>query len=583
MHDQQYSIHLMPGQSAQLIVSIPERVPKKQTSLHSRLPFNQPPLRTTMNPRHPKTLLHASLPFLILTVLHAAEPTIPTNTPAPSTSSSSLPILSVTPDLNKLQKWDTMAGDTADPFWTDDDALYHFTCDGRGFGKESRNFVLNKLTGPDLAHLEGFLVNPMNDYGKADMHDPTGVSWKVTGQECIDGVFYTFVCRNFYGDKSKDPQKRQTSLHASLIKSTDHGLTWTPSAKANLDNPMWPGGRFGSPGFIHYGKNGGQVSYDHADKYVYAVSNNGFWNGGDDLILGRVARADLPKLQASDWSYYTGSDGNADSSWSKDISKAQKIIGRPSKLGWTAPVFIPSLNRYLLVSWYVTPTLHRWFNPDRVVYDFMEAEHPWGPWTFVSSLDDTFLMKDSHMYGANLCAKYQETTPEGVIVHLFTSGCPFKDIKTGLYKNWTFPLTVSTKLPAQTLTVNDTDPSIRYTGDWKLSPPHSYIPTSEKAEGKITDLNKDVHYNTQPGDSAEIGFEGTGIKLISEKFSDLGTLEVFLDGKSQGTISLKQDDFPRLSKIPVFSVQRLPSGKHTLKVVNLRNGTAVLDAFVITK
>ena len=77
------------------------------------------------------------------------------------------------------------------------------------------------------------------------------------------------------------------ALVASLIKSTDRGRTWTRPAKANYESPTWPGGRFGGPSFIHYGKNGGQVARDNAATFVYVVSNNGFWNGGDHFILGR--------------------------------------------------------------------------------------------------------------------------------------------------------------------------------------------------------------------------------------------------------------------------------------------------------
>jgi hypothetical protein len=62
----------------------------------------------------------------------------------------STPIAFVKPDLLHLQKWHDSNGDTADPFWADDDNLYHFSCDGRGFGKSVMNLCLNKLTGPDL-------------------------------------------------------------------------------------------------------------------------------------------------------------------------------------------------------------------------------------------------------------------------------------------------------------------------------------------------------------------------------------------------------------------------------------------------
>jgi len=484
----------------------------------------------------------------------------------------SFPIIAVLPQLDRLQKWNDMAGDTADPFWADDDNLYLFTCDGRGFGKDRRNLCFNKLTGPDLLNLNGTLVNPM-DYGKADEErKEDDATWKITGQECIDGVFYGFVVRNVYGKKSKDPLMRQTSFNASLIKSLDRGLTWTRSSRENFEKPMWPGTRFGAPCFIHYGKNGGQVAYDNADKYVYALSNNGFWNGGDDFILARVRRVDLPKLRAADWTYYTGGEGLTDAAWSPDLAKAKPILQRPAKLGWTAPAFIPALNRYLLVSWYVTPTLKKWFEPQRVVYDFFEAEHPWGPWTFVSSFDDRFLGIGQHMYGPNLCAKYQEKQGDDVKMDLYTSGCPFRDVKTGLYKNWRIPLTVKTRPLPPAMLVNDDDPAIRYAGQWQALK----RPERQYHQG-------DIHATMTAGDSVEFAFSGTGIELISEKFNDMGTMEVFIDGRSCGTINLRQDDFPRLVQVTVFSERGLPAGSHTIRLVNRTAAWATVDAFTVIK
>ena len=102
---------------------------------------------------------------------------------------------------------------------------------------------------------------------------------------------------------SHDPLTRQTALNASLIKSTDRGRTWTRSAQENYEHPMWPGGSFGAPFFVHYGRNGGQVEQDRATQYVYACSTNGFWNDGDSLILGRVLRSQLSRLNSADWEY----------------------------------------------------------------------------------------------------------------------------------------------------------------------------------------------------------------------------------------------------------------------------------------
>ena len=502
----------------------------------------------------------SSVILAALSVVQAAEP-----------KSGNTQIVAVVPELDQLQKWNDMHGDTADPFWADDDNLYHFTCDGRGFGKQQRNVCFNRLTGPDLLHLKGELVNSMDEYGKANDTGPDRATWKVCGQECIDGVFYTFVVRNIYGDKARDPLLRQISFNASLIKSHDRGRTWTRPAKENYDQPMWPGTRFGAPCFIHHGKNGGQVSRDQANKFVYAMSNNGFWNGGDDLILGRVRRAELPKLNATDWQYFMGGDGLAESSWTSALAQAKPILSQPSKLGWTAPVFIAALNRYLLVSWYVTPTLKKWFEPGRVTYDFYEAPHPWGPWTFVSSFNDSFLPKGQHFYGPNLCAKYQERMGDDMKVDLYTSGCPFEDKPTGLYKNWRIPLTVRTKPLPRTVLVNDDDPAIRYTGQWQAfkRPERGYH-------------QGDIHATMAAGDSVEFTFNGTGIALLSEKFNDLGAVDVLLDGRSRGTIRLKQDDFPRLVQITVFTEQDLSSGSHTIRLINQTAVWFTVDAFAVT-
>ena len=48
------------------------------------------------------------------------------------------PIAAVVPDLKNFQIWNEMEGDSDYPFWADDDNLYHFSCDGRGFGKKSQ-------------------------------------------------------------------------------------------------------------------------------------------------------------------------------------------------------------------------------------------------------------------------------------------------------------------------------------------------------------------------------------------------------------------------------------------------------------
>jgi hypothetical protein len=505
--------------------------------------------------------------FIIICVVAKGQNSVATS----SSTLKTTPIIKVIPDLNHLQKWDDSNGDTADPFWADDNNLYHFNCDGRGFGTQPRNFCFNKLMGTDLLSLKGSLVNQMDEYGKAGEMEKDSSNWKVTGQECIDGVFYGFVVCNLYGNKSKDPLMRQTSYNASLIKSTDRGLTWNRSEKENYNSPMWPGSRFGAPCFIHYGMNGGFVKNDNADKFVYVLSNNGFWNGGDDFILARIKRVDLPKLSTADWMYYCGGNGLQDNSWTGDIGKAIPILSHSAKLGWTAPAFIPSINRYLVVSWHITPTLKKWFEPGLITYDFYEAEHPWGPWSFVSSFNDSFLV-EGHMYGPNLCAKYQERNGDDVKIELFTSGCPFEDKPNGLYKMWRIPLILKTKPLPQVSMINDNDPAIRYSGNWQVSIKNGFHYYQD-----------DIHYSKMPGDSVEYTFTGTGIELLSEKFNDHGDIDIFIDGQPSGSANLKVVNFPRLTQISVFSLQGMSKAQHTITIVNKSLDYVTIDAFKISQ
>lgn len=346
-------------------------------------------------------------------------------------------IREVVPELQRRHKWNDSNGDTWDPFWADDDNLYAFNCDGRGFGTAPRNLAFNRLTGSSPDALIGQMVNTMDDYGVAGKKEADNATWKACGQECIDSVFYAFVSRNVYGKDSGDSWLRQTASNSSLIKSTDRGLTWQRDAKTNYASPMWPGPKFGAPFFIHYGKNGGQVKQDGADEYVYAISTNGFWNDGDSYILGRVERAKLPRLNSADWNYFKGAG-----TWTPSLSESVPILKREYQCGQGPACWIPSLQRYLMVLWYNTAKMTKWFEPNRMKYDFYQAEHPWGPWSFIGSMNDSFLPGNGHMYGPSLCAKFQERSGSDTRVSMFTSGCPFEDKPSGLYKLWTIPLTL---------------------------------------------------------------------------------------------------------------------------------------------
>jgi hypothetical protein len=471
-------------------------------------------------------------------------------------------------DLNSIHKWDDSNGDTWDPFWADDDRLYSFNCDGRGFGKFQENIAFNRFDGETLASLVGVQVNPMSEYGPATQHGSDKATWKACGQECIDGVFYCFVSRNVYGNESGDRLMRQTAFNSSLIKSSDRGLTWQRTAGENYARPMWPGPRFGAPFFVHYGKNGGNVNRDGASEYVYAASTNGFWNDGDSLILGRVRRKALPKLEASDWEYYTGGEGASSGTWSKHLDSAVPILERSGKCGQTPICYVHALGIYLLISWYNPAVLTRWFEPSEMCYDFFQAEHPWGPWSLVRSVRDTFLASGSHMYGPAVCSKFQKRNGREVRLAIFTSGCQFEDKPSGIYKAWTIPLVLRTE-PLPPFDVRTAgSPEVLYSGEWTT------------AAGSLG-AHAEFRESKKQGDFLTTSFLGTGVEYIAQKAEGNGEAIVYLDGKAEQRIQLGLKNFPTLSDVAVFQRHGLERSQHTLKVVNAGPNPITVQSFRI--
>ena len=148
---------------------------------------------------------------------------------------------------------------------------------------------------------------------------------------------------------------------------------------------MFPGLRFGAPYFVWYGKDGA-ATVDNADKYVYAVANNGHFEDGDNYILGRVLKSKLPELNAADWQFYHGRKRNARRNWASDMNKAKpdawKIRSNCSMTGMT---YIPALGRYVMVVWHYT-TYNLRTDP-RTINDYYEAPKPWGPWTKFKTIE----------------------------------------------------------------------------------------------------------------------------------------------------------------------------------------------------
>jgi hypothetical protein len=469
--------------------------------------------------------------------------------------------------LGDYRTYQQSVGDTWDPAWADDDNLYSASNDTSGWDEAcASNIAFNKIAGSDFLTLKGQTINGMSDSGGWGAPEgPDGRTWKSSGCLCLDGTLYLVVGRHMYGDKSKDPFRRQTAINSSIIKSPDHGVTWTRSFQECYEHPMFKGNRFATPYFIYYGKDGSAPVVDNAGQYVYAVSNNGFWNNGDKYFLGRAKRSAIRKLDATDWQFYLGGDGMKDENWSSDADNAMALIDNPTRCGMTGATYLPAIQRYILIGWYYPRDMNTDSDETRFIY--YQSPHPWGPWTVMREE----INRPAGWYSPRVLAKWQVAKPDGLEA-VIAAGGDFWEIPW-FYKFAVIPLRLKTSgkfppLPSapRILVVKSTatgagEDQFNYQGDWK------YLERNH-------DLGLGEYYSTHAGDSFTVSFHGSRIRWYSCKGNKVGIAAVSLDGKPETSLDLwtrwaTETLYNRLA----YDSGSLPSGRHTLtvKVIGQKN------------
>lgn len=114
--------------------------------------------------------------------------------------------------------------------------------------------------------------------------------------------------------------------------------------------------------------------------------------------------------------------------------------------------------------------------------------------------------------------------------------------------------------------VNNDDSAIVYSGSWGTS-----------GNRGVGDYSDDVAYTLTNDDYVEYTFTGTGIDYVTEKNSDMGDVDIYIDDVFQETVSCNNSS--RLVQQTVYSKTGLVYGPHKIKVVK-KNGTyALMDAF----
>ncbi len=277
-------------------------------------------------------------------------------------------------------------GDTWSTCEGPDGQLFTVADDTRGFGDVcSSNLAISVLTGPP-DQLAGTTVNPMTQYGQMCATGPDRGNWKGCGITAVDGSLYMAASRHHY---MRGPFWQQEAWDASIVRSDDHGETWTDTPE--IGGSMFPGQAFATPFFIDYGAHV-QAAPHGADRYVYATSSMGHWNNGHAMTLGRVARDRIHRLDPADWQFAQGyavdpAPNLADIPvgepvWGPRHDTSLPTFQAPGRTGMSGPTWVPALGLYILPQWHFPhldrPSPQRWQHSR---WQLFSAPAPWGPWT----------------------------------------------------------------------------------------------------------------------------------------------------------------------------------------------------------
>lgn len=305
-------------------------------------------------------------------------------------------------------------GDVWSTTWAEDDALYTVSDDTKGFDEAcSSNLAVHRLTGDEPSKLQAETVNCMTEYGEINEILEDAACWKANGMTCIDGVLYLSVSRHWYWQRPVvQPFDIQETADASIVKSEDHGKTWSQTPQ--IGKAMFPGHAFSTPFFVEYGQDG-KGEADGADSYVYAVSSDGAWNNGSAMTMGRVRRDLLGRLDSGDWEFAHGYDEQGQPIWQPRHDIARHVFRSPGRTSMTGIHRIEPLGLYIMPQWhylYHDDPERRW---GWTRFEFYQASAPWGPWTLFHTQDF-----DESWYNPNIPSKF--ISEDGKHVWLFVAG-----------------------------------------------------------------------------------------------------------------------------------------------------------------
>ena len=271
----------------------------------------------------------------------------------------------------------TVNGDGWTSTWDDLDRILIMSNDGSAWNSTgiAQNIQLNTLTNTAMdSSTVGSVVNTMNvPWNTGTVGSPSG-SNKANGLLSVNGTLYMLVTW-FQGGTG-------STYNSTLIKSTDHGASFTPlPTPSGFAGPnssaMFPLQDNIPYGFVQYGKDYSGSGPDGSGTYVYSTVNLSPSMGVFSTGLARVPLATIANMSAADWQYWTGGDGLNNANWASSIGSAASISDAHGTSGaYTLNLnYLPRYQKYFTIA--STPPV---VTTNTTFYDRI-CDHPWGPCT----------------------------------------------------------------------------------------------------------------------------------------------------------------------------------------------------------
>jgi hypothetical protein len=127
--------------------------------------------------------------------------------------------------------------------------------------------------------------------------------------------------------------------------------------------------------------------------------------------------------------------------------------------------------------------------------------------------------------------------------------------------------------PGHLTPVNQNAPGASYSGTgWQLY-----------TDRDLGDLDNDIEATTDNGDSMSYTFDGTGLEVLGETYSDEGGFDVYVDGKQDTSQNFTENTSgdTRLAQQVIYSIDGLPKGTHTVKIVKTGGTYLTINGFEV--